>query len=122
MRQDLRFRYELDYWGLANLQALKYILENDKMDSIVIKAESNTPIANSLVMLNEQDRNRLIIDNSKKPNYIITNYNYSMEYFGPRITDSKYLDSREFFYEIRVDNNVLLSVFRTSITGKPEIL
>src|SRR5262249_12885284 len=56
---DLRSRYELDYWGLANRKALEYILRNDHSEVINVRADSLTPLFAAFYMIDAKDRKRL---------------------------------------------------------------
>jgi hypothetical protein len=105
---DLRSRYDLDYWGLANRKALEHILRNDKSEAVYVRADSFTPLARSFYMIDERDRGRLRY--SSDPNlsrYVVTNYRLVEDR-----DDAKYAADYDLFYQIRVDNEVILSVFR----------
>jgi hypothetical protein len=104
---DLRSRYDLDYWGLANRKALEYILDNDKSEAIYVRADSATPLALSFKMIDEQDRGRLrYSSDANVSRYVVTNYRLVEG------NDAKYAADYDLFYQIRVDNEVILSVFR----------
>src|SRR5215831_8892215 len=72
---DLRSRYELDYWGLANRKALEYLLRNDHSEVIYVRADSSTRLSVASFMLDERDRKRLrYSDDRNLSRYVITNY------------------------------------------------
>lgn len=103
---NLRDRFDLDYWGLGNRMALEYILRNDSSASIVVRADSETPLQGSIDMLVPSERNRIREAVSGEPAaYAIDNY------YGPRgpIADSADFD---LFHEIKVDGEVVLSIYR----------
>jgi hypothetical protein len=105
---DLRTRYELDYWGLANRKALEYILRNDDSEVITVRADSFTPLSTSFKMIDTQEKRRLRY--SKYLNlsqYVLTNYRLVTD-----PDDAKYATNYDLFYQIRVDDEVILSVFR----------
>ncbi|MGB6286176.1 MAG: hypothetical protein WBG18_17470, partial [Xanthobacteraceae bacterium] len=104
---DLRSRYELDYWGLANRNALEYILNNDKSDVIYVRADSGTPLRTAFKMIEEQDRRLRYSDDPNLSRYVVTNYRYVRD-----LDDAKYAHDYVLFYQAQVDNEVILSVFR----------
>ena len=108
-------RYELDYWGLGNRQALEYILEHDHRPFITISADSWTLLENSFLMLKPEDRARIkLVDSTLAPSYHLTNYRSDRE-----TNDSRYNRDCTLFYQIRVDEEVILSVFKSNqITGE----
>ena len=68
-------RWEVDYWGLANRQALQLIADVDSRPLIRVWPGSNMPLYYALKMLPEKDRNRLaIISDESQADYIVTNY------------------------------------------------
>lgn len=82
-------RWDMDYWGVGNLEVLKFILETDHKRIISVASLSSTPLDLSLKLLNENEVSRLNIlnrvsfTNSKKtldfgeekPMYLINNFN-----------------------------------------------
>jgi hypothetical protein len=104
----LRSRYELDYWGLANRKALVYILRNDHSEFINVRADGWTPLKSAFQMIDAQDRKRLrYSDDSNLPHYVVTNYRHVKD-----PDDAKYAKDYDPFYQIRIDDEVILSVFR----------
>jgi hypothetical protein len=70
---DLRSRYDLDYWGLSNRNALEYILKNDQSEVIYVRADSWTPLGVSFDMIDAQDRNRLrYSEDQSLSRYVVT--------------------------------------------------
>jgi hypothetical protein len=98
-------RYELDYWGLANRKALEYILSNDHSEIIDVRGDAWTPILVAFNMIDEVDKDRLRYSDGEKPSrYVVTNYRL--------VKDLEYVKDYDLFYQIRIDNEVILSVFR----------
>jgi dolichyl-phosphate-mannose-protein mannosyltransferase len=106
--QNVRARYDLDYWGLANRAALEHIVKVDHSAVVNVWAESTTPLWISVLMLKRGDRSRVRIDDVRRaPYYVFNNYR------GVRDADTA-KDSRDYelFYEVRVGEEVVLSVFK----------
>jgi len=106
--KNVRARYEMDYWGLGNRKALEYILEHDNSPVITVWADSFTSLAMSVIMLKPEDRRRISIEENKRiPYYVLTNY------YGVKETDNaKFGRAYELFYELKVGDEVVLSVFK----------
>jgi hypothetical protein len=118
--KNVRARYEVDYWGLGDRKALEYILEHDNSPVITVWADSVTPLEKSLFMLKPEDRRRISIEENKGiPYYLLTNY------YGVKEADNaKFGREYELFYELKVGDQVVLSVFRwkggTSAEDSPD--
>jgi len=105
---DWKSKFELDYWGLANREALQFILDNDNSPVITIRAESQTPLEHTLLILNRKDRDRIaILPVESTPLYLLTNYRQFKSRALP-----KPLDDHTLFYRKQVDGETILSVFR----------
>jgi Dolichyl-phosphate-mannose-protein mannosyltransferase len=102
-------RYDLDYWGLANRRALEYILEHDHSPLVNVSAEDKSnPLGYSFLMLKREDRGRVMLGDDKRvPYYVVTNHRFDTD-----IENAKFGGEYELFYEMRVDNEVVLSVFK----------
>tara|TARA_B100000123_G_scaffold272324_1_gene254597 strand:+ start:5064 stop:6719 length:1656 start_codon:yes stop_codon:yes gene_type:complete len=68
-------KFEIDYWGLATLNALNEILEAEKKKKIKVAVASWTPIERSAKLLDKEKRGRLIFigQNYKAADYILNN-------------------------------------------------
>jgi hypothetical protein len=117
--KNVKARYEMDYWGLGNRRALEYILAHDNSPVVDVWADSATPLGVSVIMLKPNDGRRVrLADDKRTASYVLTNYR------GVKDTDSaKYEREYDLFYEIRMNDEVVLSVFKwrgaTSASGKP---
>lgn len=67
-------KFDLDYGGVGNHVMIKNILSTDKRDSISICALSYTPLSHSLYALSKAERDRVKIECSGQPDYLLTNY------------------------------------------------
>ena len=77
----LRKNYEMDYWGVSNLQALKYVLDNDAGRNIMVSTIYPDIMQNNVDMLEEEDRNRLKIVHPDSCQYFITNFRFHPDDF-----------------------------------------
>ena len=105
---NVKARYDLDYWGLANRQALEYILRHDPSPLITVGADSETPLHSSIDMLPPADRARLReAADGERAHYLITNY------YGEKESDAtRRARGYDLFHEIVVDGETVLSIFK----------
>jgi hypothetical protein len=109
----LRSRYDLDYWGLADRKALEYIFKNDNSDVVYVLADSNTPLWAASCMLDAGDKKRLMYSHDwNLSQYVITNYRQVHNPDEAKYDEAKYAEDYDIFYQIKVGNEVILSVFR----------
>ena len=104
--------YELDYWGVSNLEILKKIseIENYKNKNIYIFSES--PYQYSLKMIEKNKvENFNFVNNINNADLIITNHYYQSK--DPKI-EEKYLKKSNFklIYEIRSNNVRINSIYK----------
>ena len=75
VQSNWKTRFDLDYWGLANRQALEWILKNDERAYINVWQGSLSNVSLSLKMLPKAQRERIgIVDRAQDADYILTNY------------------------------------------------
>ena len=67
--------FSIDYWGLSNLEALKY-LDTIEKNNFSIAVASFTPIVYSKIIYNSKNDIELLGTNKTKADYIFTNYVY----------------------------------------------
>jgi hypothetical protein len=105
---DHKSRYDLDYWGLANRQALEYILKNDPRPAIKVQAISETPLDNAFFMIPPPERERLVfVEGESRADYAIDNF------YGVRALDEATVArDYELFHEQRVDQEIILSIYK----------
>ena len=72
--KNIQTKFELDYWGLSNKQALEYILKNDNKNVIRIGSAGPISIQNSIQILSTSEKIRILISENPKSDYIIDNY------------------------------------------------
>lgn len=108
---NLKARYELDYWGLSTRGALEYVLAHDTNGSIEVAEANYLSLAGNIWLLRSRDRRRLRVTEAENiPHYVLTN-NYS---FVRDIRNGKQREHYDLFYEVKVDGEVILSVFKRS--------
>ncbi len=108
--KNIQTKFELDYWGLSNKQALEYILENDNKNTIRIGAAGPISLENSKKILSSADRNRLMISENIKSDYIIDNYiNWYGTYKKKRHEIPK---NFEIYKEIFVSGKRIISIYK----------
>ena len=74
--KNIGTKFELDYWGLSNKQALEYILKNDSKSVIKIGSAGPISLENSKQILSSLDKKRVMISENIESDYIIDNYIY----------------------------------------------
>ena len=74
--KNVQAKFELDYWGLSNKQALEYILKNDSKSVIKIGSAGPISLENSKQILSSLDKKRVMISENIESDYIIDNYIY----------------------------------------------
>lgn len=110
---DLRYRFELDYWGLANKGAIERILAADPSPAVYLRADSMTPLTTSMLMLRPADRARVAVldashaDDLPRPLYAITNYRGVADK-----SDARYARDYSLFHQQMVDGEIILSVYK----------
>jgi hypothetical protein len=68
-------KFDVDYWGLSNLNAMQTILSSDKREKIYLKDGAYNFLPLSISLLNEVDARRVFFTaDLKEADYIITNY------------------------------------------------
>jgi len=77
----LRKNYEMDYWGVSNLQALKYILDNDAGRNIKVSTIYPEIMQNNIDAMEEEDRARLTIVHPDSCQYFVTNFRFHPDDF-----------------------------------------
>jgi hypothetical protein len=104
---DLTSKYELDYWGVGNMQALKKILSVDDGE-VTISPVSLMSLHNALLKLSAEDRSRIkIIHPNDSPKYLITNYRYAHDR-----TDDRFMPSYSVLFRVEIDGSRVITVYK----------
>lgn len=115
--KDWKSKFDLDYWGLGNKQALQYLLKNDSSPLITVKSSSFTPLDNTLKVLDEQEQKRIrVVDDDAIANYILDNYRQISPEAPVNFNQSDY----ELFYDKKIGEESIISVWkRKHIANQP---
>ena len=102
----MKTRFDLDYWGLTNREALQAILAEDERPSIQVWQGSWTPLATSALMLQWSDRTRIhVVPEQADADYIVTNYRGDQRDYAAANQDF------ELFRQITVDGEIVNSTY-----------
>jgi hypothetical protein len=105
--KNWKSKFDVDYWGLANRQALEYIARHDERPLIKVFAGSDMDLNIASVILEPATRIRLVTVRSlADADYVLTNYRANPTDYGS--------GSMPFtpFYEIWIGDEVIESVFK----------
>lgn len=73
--KDIRKDWEMDYWGLSNLEALQLVVQSDSRLRIKVATGSSTELFRSSKLLPKGDSERLIfVEDWDDADYLVTNY------------------------------------------------
>ena len=108
--KDFNNKFELDYWGLSNVSALKYIAENED-GNINVSRVGLSDLHLSKAFLSKKYRNKIsVIDDIKISHYIINNYR------NPPVRDInqnfEIPSDYKIFYEIKIDGVPINTIYK----------
>jgi hypothetical protein len=109
---DLRNRFELDYWGLANRRALEEILRRDKRPLISVTNDGVSSVFQAISMLPAEERHRIRYVEDGSEDYIITNWRFTNPAMLTDRTPARYELDYDHVFDFDVDGEIILSVFR----------
>jgi hypothetical protein len=96
--EEVKKRFELDYWGLSFGSALEYVMKNDPRTKIKICAPPR-----AFLMLQERDRGRAVmVTTPEEADYILSNYRRSANVFI----------GKQEYYSIKVGGTNILVVYK----------
>ena len=106
-------KYEMDYWGLANHNALKFIAENENREIKVAKVGTTDLFLSRAFLIKDLRKKVTIIDNYKNADYIIDPYR---DWSGKSKDYNKILSNDfDIFYEIKIDKIPINTVYKKKI-------
>jgi hypothetical protein len=107
-------RYEGDYWGLSNTNGLQFIASYDSREKIKVFGLGNTALPQARLILPAQLRERFIFVTSiEAADYLLTNFRFLN--WAEEKNLLNYVDKQfDRIYEIKVDRNTILAVYKSS--------
>jgi len=115
--------FELDYYGVSNLQILKKLFEIESKNNFKVYIFSVNPYHLSLNMMSNYDKKKLIFtDNVNEADYIISNHFYQKHYFRDKRLFKKvhpnevekYLNENfDLIYEIKSNGVSINSIYKS---------
>ncbi|WDN90753.1 hypothetical protein BuS5_03724 [Desulfosarcina sp. BuS5] len=113
---DWKNKFELDYWGLGNKEALQFILDRDSTPLISVRVDSATPLARSLLLFSTHVKNRFYLLNKSNhdfvPKYIFTNYRGISKIDEDKTVTYDILEDYQVFYQKKIDGEVINTLYR----------
>lgn len=107
--EDWKNKFEVDYWGLGNKQAILHILANDSSPLITIKATSFTPLENTLKLLDKEDRKRVsVVNGDQIANYIFDNYRQ----IDPIVPTNFQTSDYDLFFDKKIKNESIFRLYK----------
>ena len=105
--RNVKENFEVDYWGLSSREVLQYIVDNDRRSSISVWPGSGIPLDRGILLLEPVDRKRLAVtDKEENADYVITQFRWNLTDYGGGNR------GYERFYQIDVDEEAIISVFK----------
>lgn len=102
--ENIRYKFDMEYWGLGYRKGLEYILAHDTASSIRISHGAG-PIFDNVGILTREQRKRItLVAENENPDYFITVFRYHPE-------DYDYYHN--IFYNYRILNSTVLRVYKT---------
>jgi hypothetical protein len=114
-------RWEMDYWGVGNVLALRWILKNEESWRFSVAAISSTPLSHSTDLLTEDEIDRIEFEQDflslpleevlkNKPDYLINNFR------GVGIpTLNKRLNGYTIVHSLAVKNQIFIQIYRRNL-------
>jgi hypothetical protein len=101
--------FELDYWGTSNVRVLRYLLQSRTSETIRICSLGITSVAQSLAMLDENEKVRIqIVTDPEEAEFCITNFRF----ITPQQRDFLKDSSWSTIYSVVVDQRIVSSVLQ----------
>ena len=105
--------FELDYWGTSNRNALKYIINNDKRDSVNVYVLSNSPYYFGLLLIDKKERDKIkFVNNENDADFLVTNHYYLKG--NPILVNRKLKKKFKLLKEFKVDEMTINSIYKVN--------
>ena len=106
-RKNLEKKWEMDYLGLGNKEAINYLLGGSKDEKITVGVISFTPFEMALKAVKSEYQDRLkVVDLEKKPDYIVNNYRMV------KSDPSEYLNDYELLKIYAIDSSKYFEIWK----------
>ena len=103
-------RFDTDYWGLSNKQAIEKILDNEKNFPVKVASVSQISLENSMDIFDINKKKKVIVTSVLEADYIIDNYIY---WYGTKAKKkAKIPKDFKLFFEKIIDENKIYSIYR----------
>jgi hypothetical protein len=99
---EVKYNFDLEYWGTSYREALEYILENDERQKIKISYLNKPGRLNARILTPDQENRLKFVDKIENSHYFLSNYRYHREEY----------DFGEEFYSIKIDGEKILVVYK----------
>lgn len=107
-KQYVKKNFELDWWGVSNLDSLKYILKNDKKEKIKIQTISFSSLDPSIALLASNQKDRLVLTSKYEDAEFLIDH-YSKKTRGNFVIEP---NQYEKYYEIIVNGIPINTVYK----------
>jgi len=105
--KNLQNKWEMDYLGLSNKQAINFLLDSNDDKKITVGAISFTPFEMALKAVKSEYRDRLkVVELDESPDYIVNNYRMVKSH------PAKYLVGYEFLRDYSIDGSKYLEIWQ----------
>lgn len=109
--KEWKTKWSMDYWGLGNLQAVEYILDNDNSHKVNIKVISRTNLFLFFLLKNPDDRSRInYVKTLEEADYVLNNY--YRHHYDPIYKDEDLLKNFSVYYQIKDGSEEILTVLK----------
>lgn len=101
--ENIRHKFDMDYWGTSYRMGFEYILAHDTASRIQVSGGAG-PIYENLGILTKEQRKRImIVSENENPDYFITVFRYHPD-------DYNY---KNIFYSYKILNSTVLRIYKT---------
>jgi len=104
-------KFDLDYWGVTNYQAYKFVLNDSKFTKSSVGTVSYNNLLPNYSILKDDEKNLIYFNTPQEnPDYLIDNYRLGYKVF--KTNKSLFLHNYKVVYEIIVNGNVISTVYK----------
>jgi hypothetical protein len=104
-------QFELDYWGQSTKEAINYVYQNDDKYQIKLYSIGNTTIEQTLTFMGPQMANVFVLtEDPYDADYLIYNHRITAFWNMPILEYAQ--KSRDVFYQVITDGQVIFTVYR----------